>query len=723
MVPSSSRSLLLSPSSTSLSLSSSSSLPLPSLPSSSSSRYASTDFQPQDKPFVDSGTDEKYVASLYWTFTTLATVGYGDFFASNTSERLLNIFIMLIGATTFGYIVANVSSTFGSLNQTQALKRDKMANISSILAEKNVSDNLTKSITNHFKNLYARLSAYNEEEILSGLPHTISNKIAILIHTETIEKITIFKFIENQSVALHIFNLLQPSNFQYGQVIVKEGTAALEIIFLVFGTAVACKELKGNQKRSYLLNWNTVFPSKSPRRGYRETIKVLTEDQNRKLSESRKKTLSMKKTRIQINSSESKYSVITDDSASMSLNTEIETDILPLEDKIENTTEDQIEDKIEDTIEDQIYNPKDQSVREKFENVDEEINSSIFGDKKVRNDKSAALYLTDEEIIELGYEPMARYVAGDFFGHTSLLKEACYHASVAALSPCNTYTLRKSELVKLVVNNPPIAMILQSAIGKAINSLRHTRGKEIVRQERAKFLSSIKVKHLWHRNYRKMAEDKIRKETRRNSLISLAPIRRFSISQPKIAPTVNKSKWEVVRKAVLAAKVTATVARMADEMKGVSNQEFSSKKGDYFRRALKVSFGMALDTVLNESSMHYDSDSSHEDEILKKPELYNEKFHHDSTSHRYSMFSGKHISHHNQTPTDIGVNLKKIKKKALRHRCHSLSTISTVQEYVEDDTSSLKTATPTHKINRRASFPASNNDLWNNKKYRIEKVL
>jgi hypothetical protein len=118
--------------------------------------------------------------------------------------------------------------------------------------------------------------------------------------------------------------------------------------------------------------------------------------------------------------------------------------------------------------------------------------------------------------------------------------------------------------------------------------------------------------------------------------------------------------------------------------------------------------------------MHYDSDSSHEDEIPKKPEL---KSHHDLISRRYSMFSGKH-SHHNQTPTDIGVNLKKIKKNALRHRCHSLSTIATtVQEYVEDDVSLFKTATPTHKINRRASFPASNGDIWNEKKNRIERVL
>ena len=46
-----------------------------------------------------------YVASLYWAFTTMTTVGYGDILPRNDVERVYSIFIMILGATIFGYIV------------------------------------------------------------------------------------------------------------------------------------------------------------------------------------------------------------------------------------------------------------------------------------------------------------------------------------------------------------------------------------------------------------------------------------------------------------------------------------------------------------------------------------------------------------------------------------------------------------------------------------------
>jgi len=53
---------------------------------------------------------KRYVFSLYWTFTTLCTVGYGDVVAHNSAEQVIACIIMLIGASLFGYVAANVAT-------------------------------------------------------------------------------------------------------------------------------------------------------------------------------------------------------------------------------------------------------------------------------------------------------------------------------------------------------------------------------------------------------------------------------------------------------------------------------------------------------------------------------------------------------------------------------------------------------------------------------------
>ena len=44
-----------------------------------------------------------YALSLYWTITTITTVGYGDISATNTYERWFCSFIMLIGVISFSF--------------------------------------------------------------------------------------------------------------------------------------------------------------------------------------------------------------------------------------------------------------------------------------------------------------------------------------------------------------------------------------------------------------------------------------------------------------------------------------------------------------------------------------------------------------------------------------------------------------------------------------------
>lgn len=50
----------------------------------------------------------QYIISLYWTFQTLLSVGYGDIHPTNTPERAYGFLVMLLGGLMFGSIIAKV---------------------------------------------------------------------------------------------------------------------------------------------------------------------------------------------------------------------------------------------------------------------------------------------------------------------------------------------------------------------------------------------------------------------------------------------------------------------------------------------------------------------------------------------------------------------------------------------------------------------------------------
>ena len=51
-----------------------------------------------------------YTIGLYWTVTTITTVGYGDISATNTAERIVASIIMIIGVIAFSYSTGSLSS-------------------------------------------------------------------------------------------------------------------------------------------------------------------------------------------------------------------------------------------------------------------------------------------------------------------------------------------------------------------------------------------------------------------------------------------------------------------------------------------------------------------------------------------------------------------------------------------------------------------------------------
>ena len=84
---------------------------LPSITENTDSWLTAGDFDFSEEP-----TRHLYIASLYWAFTALTTVGFGDVIAGNESERMFSIFTMAIGVTFYAYATATVSSVLHSLD-------------------------------------------------------------------------------------------------------------------------------------------------------------------------------------------------------------------------------------------------------------------------------------------------------------------------------------------------------------------------------------------------------------------------------------------------------------------------------------------------------------------------------------------------------------------------------------------------------------------------------
>ena len=68
------------------------------------------EFQPPDDQWQYYGAYEEYVFALYWVFTVLTTVGYGDFTGGEIPEYIYTMFLEFAGISFFAALTGLLTS-------------------------------------------------------------------------------------------------------------------------------------------------------------------------------------------------------------------------------------------------------------------------------------------------------------------------------------------------------------------------------------------------------------------------------------------------------------------------------------------------------------------------------------------------------------------------------------------------------------------------------------
>ena len=84
------------------------------------------------KNYQDLSIYDLYVASFYFSVTTVVTVGYGDITAISSGEKLIAVFLMLIGVIAFSYATGALSNIIANSDSTEAKLKEKMTTLNEL---------------------------------------------------------------------------------------------------------------------------------------------------------------------------------------------------------------------------------------------------------------------------------------------------------------------------------------------------------------------------------------------------------------------------------------------------------------------------------------------------------------------------------------------------------------------------------------------------------------
>ena len=112
----------------------------------------------------------------------MTTVGYGEIVPYSVGEKVYAIFIMLMGATIFAYMLANVANIAENMRGPSAKILEQIKDVTEYLAEKNASPRMTEMVKQHFKFAMQERSSFDEAVLAERLPLPLARDILYLVH-------------------------------------------------------------------------------------------------------------------------------------------------------------------------------------------------------------------------------------------------------------------------------------------------------------------------------------------------------------------------------------------------------------------------------------------------------------------------------------------------------------------------------------------------------------
>jgi voltage-gated potassium channel len=184
-------------------------------------------------PDMDKGFE--YIKAIYWAFTTLATVGYGDITAKTGVQMIFACGVQIIGIGVFGFVLSNVASLLSRMDAAREHHMDNMDRAETFMQSNRIPDELRSEVRAYYQFLWKNQRGYEDQSLMSNLPTKLQSDLYFFINRPMLEKVALFQHAEREML-VELMNELKPRIFAPGEKIFRAGEAGDALYFIHNGS-------------------------------------------------------------------------------------------------------------------------------------------------------------------------------------------------------------------------------------------------------------------------------------------------------------------------------------------------------------------------------------------------------------------------------------------------------------------------------------------------------
>ncbi|KAI5625675.1 microtubule-associated protein 4 isoform X1, partial [Silurus asotus] len=136
---------------------------------------------------------DKYVTALYFTFSSLTSVGFGNVSPNTNSEKIFSICVMLIGALMYASIFGNVSAIIQRLYSGTARYHTQMLRVREFIRFHQIPNPLRQRLEEYFQHAWSYTNGIDMNAVLKGFPECLQADICLHLNRSLLQNCKAFK--------------------------------------------------------------------------------------------------------------------------------------------------------------------------------------------------------------------------------------------------------------------------------------------------------------------------------------------------------------------------------------------------------------------------------------------------------------------------------------------------------------------------------------------------